>query len=102
MARFAGVVGFAIETVDGDIHGEKIVERKYRGEIVKNHAAIQAREYMLDDINVSNSFSIVCDPFANENFHHIRYVKYMGTKWKVTGVEVKFPRLILNVGGVYN
>jgi hypothetical protein len=29
-------------------------------------------------------------------------VEYMGTKWKVSNVEVKYPRLILSLGGVYN
>lgn len=26
----------------------------------------------------------------------------MGAKWKVTSVEVQYPRLILSIGGVYN
>jgi hypothetical protein len=30
------------------------------------------------------------------------YVEFMGTKWKITNVEVQYPRLILSVGGVYN
>lgn len=57
---------------------------------------------MNDDINVSNEISILADPYANQNFHAMRYVEFMGAKWKISGVEVQYPRLILSVGGVYN
>ena len=30
------------------------------------------------------------------------YVELMGEKWKVTDVEIQYPRLILSIGGVYN
>jgi len=26
----------------------------------------------------------------------------MGAKWKITNVEVQYPRLILTIGGVYH
>ena len=32
----------------------------------------------------------------------MRYVEFMGAKWKISSVEVQYPRLILTVGGVYN
>ena len=54
------------------------------------------------NINVANEISIVADPFANQNFHTMLYVEFMGTKWKITNVEVKRPRLTLTLGGVYN
>ena len=55
-----------------------------------------------DDVNISNEISIVADPFAYQNFHAMRYVEFMGAKWKISSVEVQYPRLILTVGGVYN
>ena len=60
------------------------------------------QDKVLDDINISNEFSIVADAYANENFHNIKYVEYMGTKWKISTVTVQRPRLILSAGGVYN
>ena len=57
---------------------------------------------MNDNININQQISIVSDPYANKNFHQIRFIEYMGTKWKVTSVQVEFPRLILEVGGVWN
>ena len=45
---------------------------------------------------------IVADPFARENFHKMRYVTFMGAKWKISRVEVGYPRLILTIGGLYH
>lgn len=103
MAKFYGKIGYAIltETVPG-VWVEEIVERSYYGDVIRNIRRLQGSENLNDDINVSNEISIVADAFANQNFHSMRYVEYMGAKWKVSSVEVKYPRLILNVGGVYN
>jgi hypothetical protein len=30
------------------------------------------------------------------------YVEFMGAKWKISNVEVQYPRLILTIGEVYN
>lgn len=103
MAKFCGVVGFAItaETKPG-IWSSVITERKYYGDVLSNARRLQTIDQLNDDINVSNRISIVADAFANENFHSMRFVEYMGTVWKVSNVEVQRPRLILTLGGVYN
>lgn len=103
MNKFYGKIGYAIseETVPG-VWVERIVERSYYGDVIRNIRRLQSSENLNDDINISNEISIVADAFANQNFHSMRYVEYMGTKWKVSSVEVKYPRLILNMGGVYN
>lgn len=66
------------------------------------HPRLQTSESLNDDINVANEISIVADPFAMQNFHKMRYVVFMGEKWKVSSVEVQYPRLILTIGGIYN
>ena len=103
MNKFYGKIGYAIteETVPG-VWVERIVERSYYGDVIRNIRRLQSSENLNDDINVSNEISIVADAFANQNFHSMRYVEYMGTKWKVSSIEVKYPRLILSIGGVYN
>ena len=100
MAKFYGVIGYAVteETKPG-VWTEKISERMYYGDLTRR---LQSAEQLNDNINVANEISIVADPFANENFHSMRYVEFMGAKWKVTSVEVQYPRLILTMGGVYN
>lgn len=103
MAKFCGVIGYAItrETEPG-IYVEEIVENEYYGDVIKNTRRLKEANKVNDDINVSNQFSIVADPFANNNFHAMRYIVFMGAKWKITDVEVQYPRLILSVGGLYN
>ena len=71
-------------------------------DLIKNNRKLESSDSVNDNINISNSISIISDPYANENFHKMRYAKFMGTEWKVTNVEVQYPRLILTLGGVYN
>ena len=103
MARFYGKIGYAVteETTPG-VWVEVITERPYYGELVRNTRNLQASENLNDDVMISNEISIVADPYANQNFHAMRYVEFMGTKWKITNVEVQYPRILLTVGGVYN
>ena len=103
MAKFYGNVGYAetSETSPG-VHTESIVERSYYGDVIRNTRKLEAGESVNDDVNVSNNLSIVADPYAYQHFFAIRYVQWMGVYWKITNVEVQYPRLLLTVGGVYN
>lgn len=103
MAKFYGKVGYGIskETAPG-VWVDEIVERPYYGELVRNTRKMQMSDKVIDDINIANEISILADPFARDNFQYMRYVEFMGVKWKVTTIEVQFPRLILSIGGLYN
>lgn len=103
MAKYYGKIGFAesVESAPG-VHVEKIVERNYYGELVQNSRRLQSANQLNDNINISNEISIVADPYADKNFHMMRYIEFMGTKWKISNVEVQPPRLILTAGGVWN
>ena len=103
MAKWFGAIGFAetVETVPG-VSVEKIVERNYYGDLIRNKRLLQNAGQVNDNINVANEISIVADPFANNNFHSMRYAEFMGAKWKILTVEPKPPRLILTLGGLYN
>ena len=103
MAKFCGIIGYAItrETEPG-IYVEEIVENEYYGDVIRNTRRLREAAKVNDDINISNQISIVADPFANNNFHAMRYIMFMGAKWKIIEVEVQYPRLILSIGGLYN
>lgn len=103
MAKFYGAIGYSVtEETNPGVWEEKITEHFYYGELIRNTRKLQSTDQLNDNINVANEISIIADPFANENFHSMKYVEFMGAKWKITSVEVQFPRLILTVGGVYN
>lgn len=104
MAKFCGPVGYAIpiETVPGKWK-DKIEEHNYRGDILSNNMRWESSsDSTNDDLNVNVQISIIADPFANNNFHSMKYVRFMGAYWKIKKVEPKYPRLILTIGGVYN
>lgn len=103
MAKFYGKIGYAntVETKPG-VYEEQIAERSYYGDLIRNTRRLQSADQVNDDINISNEISIVADPYATNNFHTMRYAVFMGTKWKISNVEVSYPRLILTLGGVYN
>lgn len=101
--KWYGIIGYATTTeTEPGVYEPTITERPYYGDFIRNTRRLQNSGSINDDINIGNQVSIVTDPFAVQNFHSIRYVEYMGTKWKVTDVEVQFPRLILSLGGVWN
>lgn len=103
MSRFCGIVGYVQteETAPG-VWTEVITEKTYRGDVSKNIKRYDSGENLNDNISVNNTIEIIADAYANENFFAIRYIYWMGTRWKVTSVEVRRPRLILSLGGVYN
>lgn len=103
MAKWFGKIGFADtqETQPG-IWQATITEREYYGDTVRNVRKLDNQQKVNDDISVAADISIVADPFAYNNFHTMKYVEYMGSKWKVSSVDVQYPRLILSLGGLYN
>ena len=103
MAKFYGEVGYAVLTESAPgVWVEEIKEHLYYGDLVRDTRQMNASDSLNDSITISNSFSIVADPFANANFHSMRYISYLGTKWRINNVEVQRPRLILSVGGIFN
>jgi hypothetical protein len=104
MARFYGELGYEARTVETapGVFEEQIVERKYYGNVIRNTRRLSEGEFLNPEISVSNSISIVADAYANQNFTAIRYIRWNGTLWTVTNVEVQRPRLLLELGGVYN
>ena len=103
MAKWFGIIGYAetVETSPG-VWKEQITKREYFGDLIRNARRLYSADKVNDDINIVNELSIVSDPYAIENFHAMRYAEFMGTRWKISNVEVQYPRLLLTLGGVYN
>lgn len=103
MAKFFGKVCYSMteETAPGVW---TLVEdvREYYGNVVRNSWSWQNGQSTNDDLQLSNEISILADSFAFENFKAIKWVEWSGARWKVTGVDVLYPRLTLRLGGVYD
>ena len=104
MAKFFGPIGYAVTTeVRPGVWKDQIEEHNYVGDVKRDSSQWKSNaNSTLDDLTISDQFSIIADPFAQNNFHTMKYLRYMGANWKITNVEVRYPRLILTVGGVYN
>lgn len=104
MGKWYGKIGFAetIETEPG-VWEDQITEHSYYGETVRNWTKkFQSSSGVNDNVNLVNGISILADPFAVKNLGNMRYVDFMGSNWKITDVEVQYPRMILTIGGLYN
>lgn len=103
MSKWYGKIGYAenVETAPGD-WTERIIERSYYGDIYRNSRLLQNSSGTNDNINIANQISIVADPYANDHIFAMRYVEFQNARWKISNVEVQYPRLILTVGGLYN
>jgi hypothetical protein len=103
MAKIYCGIGYSktAETKPG-VWVETIIKRYYYGDLVRNTRRLQSGSNLNDSVNISNEISILADPFAYENFHSMRYVEFMGVKWKISNVDVQYPRLVLTVGGIHN
>lgn len=103
MAKYYGAVGYAVtEENPRGVWKETVRERFYRGDLTKNSRRLSTGDGVNDNVTITNEISLLCDPYAFENFHAIRYARFMGVPWKVTSVTVNWPRLILSLGDVYN
>lgn len=104
MPKLYTKIGFAptyVLTAPG-VWEENVVEKNYYGEIIRNTRRLENQGQVNDSVNINNRISIVADPYARENFHTMRWIMFMGSKWKITEAEVEYPRLILTLGGLYN
>ena len=103
MDKWFGKIGYAktTETKPG-VWKEQIIEREYFGDLLRNSRRLQSSSALNDNVIIANEISILADPFAYENFCAMRYAIFMDTKWKISNVEVQYPRLILTLGDVYN
>lgn len=105
MARFSGIVGYGLATETPPGSGKMVdvvTEKTYKGDLVRTGKSQGSTNNINEDVILGNSISVVADAFAMENFINIKYVKWAGVVWAVSSVTVQAPRLILNLGGVYN
>lgn len=103
MARYYGKVGYieTLETSPG-VWKETRYERPYYGDIVRNGMRFAQADKINDDLVMSQQISILGDPFAYSHYQHMKYVEILGAFWKISSVTIQYPRLILEVGQLYN
>lgn len=101
--KFYGPVGF-VEPVEKrpGVKVQTPVEYNYSGDVLKRSIRYQGGESVNDSISPQHQISILADPYARSHVASMKYVKWMGTAWKISDISVQYPRLILTLGGPYN
>ena len=105
MNRWCGKIGFAeqVETAQS-VWTEKITERTYRGDVLRNTRRLHdSQEKISYNISISNQISVVADAYIRDHFINMRWIEFMGAKWKTTEVDAsQSPRLIITLGELWN
>lgn len=102
--RFCGEVGYGESTETAPGVWEDVITdvKTYRGDVNRLVKRDVPAETLNDNLVVNNEINVLADEFAYSNFSKIKYVEWLGVRWNVTAVRVQQPRLILNIGDVYN
>ena len=103
MAKFAGLVGYVTQKEsEAGVWLTETGGRKMRGGVIRVASSFNANEKVNEDIVMQQRISLVGDPYAFANFATLKYVTYLGVKWKVMSIEITRSRLIVTIGGVWN
>lgn len=100
--KFFGKIGFitTVETEPG-IWESTVEEHDAYGDVLNKVFRWQPGNEVNSNITTTNSISILADRFLCEHMGAMRYVKWNGTVWEISSVELIRPRAILHLGGVY-
>lgn len=103
MARFSGAIGFGITAeVAPGVWDDVIEEHKFLGDVVLNNRTFVLGKGVNDSPDLNTTISVVGSDYANAHISDMRYLRWNGALWIIESVEIKRPRLILRLGGVYN
>lgn len=102
MSRFSGKLGFVMtqETEEG-VWLENIVELPVKGTIRNLYVRNDNAASVNTNLRLTNEISILLDSKIQTYLETLRYVVYKGSKWEVQSIGVNYPRLTINLGGLY-
>lgn len=100
--KWHGKIGFVrtVETSPG-IWEEVKTEKPYYGMVEKYGRRWQGSK-VNEDIELTNEISIISDSFARDCLGYMKYVTWMGSKWKIASATIDYPRITISLGGLYN
>lgn len=104
MAKFYGKIGFVMEEVETrpSIYETVIEEKYYAGDLFQFNSRNQSADRPVDNFAITNTISIVMDPFAMSHLASMKYVEFMGSLWEVQSATIEHPRIRISIGGLYH
>lgn len=103
--KFSGKAGFRIYDVETEpgVYEPTVVVKPIKGNVVSNHYQHQnSDKSTIDNVRITNQLSIVANQFLNEHISNLMYIEFQGVKWKVESFDIRPPRVVVSLGGVYN
>lgn len=103
--KFVGKIGFWIDDVETapSVYEPKIIEKPYVGDVTRNYRRNQYESGKQNkNLSLNNQIDILADTYLQQNYHTARYVLWNNVRWEVTAVEVDYPKIKLEIGGVYD
>lgn len=102
MSRFSGKLGFVItrETEEG-VWLEDVAEIPVKGTIRSLWVRNDNNASVNTDLRLTNEISVLMDTKIKTHLETLKYVVWKGLKWEVQSVGVNYPRLTINLGGLY-
>lgn len=97
--RFVGEVGFAdtVETSPG-IFEEQITPRRYRGTVTTDAHRLTVDDTVNGQIKTGAIISVLADKELLTRAFDVRWVMYLGVKWKPSYVDIRHPRVVFTLG----
>lgn len=103
MNKFYGMVGFVKDQETSPGVWQKVSEEHpYYGDVIRLDRRWDTPTEVNDHLTLSEEIRIVADSYVLDNLNYIKYVVYLGVKWKVNSITPEYPRIRLSLGGEYN
>lgn len=103
--KFSGKAGFRIDYVEIEpgVYEPTVVVKSIKGSVVSNYYHHQnSDKSTIDNVRITNQLSIVANQFLNKHIANLVYIEFQGVKWKVESFDIRPPRVVVSLGGVYN
>lgn len=102
MSRFSGKLGFVMtnETEEG-VWLENFVELPVKGTIRSLYVRNDNSTSVNTNLSLTNEISVLIDTKIETYLETLKYVVWKGSKWEVRSIGVNYPRLNINLGGLY-
>lgn len=102
MSRFSGKLGFVMtrETEEG-VWLEDFVELPVKGTIRNLYVRNDNSSSANTNLRLTNEISVLMDSNIATYLETLKYVVWKGSKWEVQSIGANYPRLTINLGGLY-
>lgn len=102
MSRFSGKLGFVMprETEEG-VWLEDKIEIPIKGTIRSLYVRNDNNSSVNANLRLTNEVSILLNSKIQTYLETLKYVVWKGSKWEVQSIGVNYPRLTINLGGLY-